>query len=80
MRFPDVGRLGDIESKKAFLAKCGQEKMDEAIAMNSDSDWTGRQYAMIQKELSIMNVMLSEGSGPFLGGNRPIHADFCVFA
>nr|XP_031864421.1 uncharacterized protein CI109_000335 [Kwoniella shandongensis]KAA5531493.1 hypothetical protein CI109_000335 [Kwoniella shandongensis] len=83
--FPDEGPFADVASKSAFLAKCGQSKMDETIALNSEPEWTEKQYAAVRKELGTMEVLLRERrergeSGSFLGGDEPIHADFCVFA
>ncbi|KAK8858794.1 hypothetical protein IAR55_003024 [Kwoniella newhampshirensis] len=83
--FPAEGPNADVASRKAFLAKCGQSKMNEMTALNSDPDWTMLQYAAIRQELGTIEILLSERhergeSGVFLGGGKPIHADFCVFA
>ncbi|ORY25839.1 hypothetical protein BCR39DRAFT_542980 [Naematelia encephala] len=83
--FPEDGPHADIASRSAFLAKCGQARMDEMTALNSDPEWTSKQYSAVRKELGIIETVLAERSrngesGLFLGGTRPVHADFCVYA
>jgi glutathione S-transferase len=53
--------------------------MDELTTLNSDPEWTAKQYTAIRKELGTLELIFKE-RGTFLGGKEPIHADFCVFA
>jgi len=83
--FPENGPVADAASRKAFLDKCGQARMDELISLNSDREWTSHRYAGTRKELGTVETMLRERSdrgesGAFLGGSSPIHADFCIYA
>ncbi|WVQ78497.1 hypothetical protein IAT38_000583 [Cryptococcus sp. DSM 104549] len=84
-QFPSKGPNADLPARAAFLAKCGQAKMDELTALNSDPDWVSKQYAAVRKELGTIEILLSERAergeqGAFLGGEVPVHADFCVYA
>ncbi|KAK4688130.1 hypothetical protein P7C73_g1981, partial [Tremellales sp. Uapishka_1] len=84
-QFPEQGPLADTASRSAFLAKCGQAKMDELTSLNGNPKWSAERYAATRKELGTIETVLKEksnrGEGElFLGGLKPIHADFCVYA
>ncbi|KAM0748879.1 hypothetical protein T439DRAFT_291022 [Meredithblackwellia eburnea MCA 4105] len=75
----------DEKSKNHFLAKLGQEKMDEAVRLNNTREWKIVQYARARKQMSIIDNLIREReesgeSGLFLLGTEPTHADFCIFA
>lgn len=42
--------MHDPKSRAHFLAKSGQEKMDELTAFNSDPVWKEEQYAKARKQ------------------------------
>lgn len=42
--------MHDPKSRAHFLAKCGQDKMDELTTYNSDLAWKEDQYAKARKQ------------------------------